>query len=201
MAVPPQIGSLPIERHVSMLNEELQGFSSRQLREEMRANNAVLTVNSVKLTSSRQLLRFTMTMSCTSNDSKVKKVFSCLSLGGEGFPPQTCSIDLIPPCQWCSGGGNRGFPLTHRHFLFQPLPLNMSSILPVENIDTAAAAAGKVVLEKLNLQLGQRDITDRGLSQAPIPLYGITWNRDVIDLVAKDSINQLFVRLRNSPLS
>ena len=76
----------------------------------------------------------------------------------------------------------------------------MSSILPVENLDTAAAAAGKVVMEKLNRQLGQRDISARELPQALIPLYGITWNRAVINLVAKDSINQLFVRLRNSPL-
>ena len=45
----------------------------------------------------------------------------------------------------------------------------MSSILPVENLDTAAAAAGKVVLEKLNRQRGQRDISARELPQALIP--------------------------------
>ena len=50
----------------------------------------------------------------------------------------------------------------------------MSSIRPVENLDTAAAASGKVVLEKLNRLLGQRDITARELSQALIPLYGIS---------------------------
>ena len=76
----------------------------------------------------------------------------------------------------------------------------MSSILPVENLDTAAAAAGKVIMGKLNRQLGQRDISARELSRALIPLYGITWNRAVINLVVKDSINNLFVRLRNSPL-
>ena len=76
----------------------------------------------------------------------------------------------------------------------------MSSILPIENLDTAASAAGKVISEKLNRQLGERDISARGLSQALIPLYGITWNRTVINLVVKDSVNNLFVRLRNSPL-
>ena len=76
----------------------------------------------------------------------------------------------------------------------------MSSIPPVENLDTAAAAAAKVVLEKLNRQLAQRDISARDLSQAVVPLFGSTWNRNVINLVVKDSINKLFARLRNSPL-
>ena len=44
--------------------------------------------------------------------------------------------------------------------------LNMSSILLVENLDTAAAAAGKVILEKLNRQLGQRDISAWEFPQA-----------------------------------
>ena len=74
----------------------------------------------------------------------------------------------------------------------------MSSILPVENLDAAAAAAGNVVMEKLNRHLGQRDISAREIPQALIPLHGITWNRDVINLVVKDSINQPFARLRNS---
>ena len=76
----------------------------------------------------------------------------------------------------------------------------MSSIPPVENLDAASASAAKVVLEKMNRQMGHRDISAIELSQSPIPLYGITWNRDVINLVANDSIINLYVRLRNSPL-
>ena len=74
----------------------------------------------------------------------------------------------------------------------------MSSIPPVENLDAAEAAAARVVLGKLNLQLALRDVSARGLSQSPAPLYGVTWNRDVINLVAQDPVNNLFVRLRNS---
>ena len=52
----------------------------------------------------------------------------------------------------------------------------MSSIPPVENLDTAAAAACKVILEKLDHQLGQRGISARELPHAHIPLYDITWD-------------------------
>ena len=55
--------------------------------------------------------------------------------------------------------GRRGVSPFSSDFLF-----NMSSILPVENLDAAEAAAAKVVLGKLNRQLGQRDISARGLS-------------------------------------
>ena len=76
--------------------------------------------------------------------------------------------------------------------------LKMSSNLPVENLDAAVAAAASVVLETMSRQVGQRDISARELSHALIPVYGLTWNRAVINCVAKDSINNLFGRLRNS---
>ena len=60
-----------------------------------------------------------------------------------------------------------GFP---DPFHFLSFSYRMSSILPTENSDIAAASAGKVILEKLNRQLGQRGITAGELTQALAPL-------------------------------
>ena len=42
--------------------------------------------------------------------------------------------------------------------------------------------------------------TARSLMSAILPAFGISWNRDIIQSLTKNAVNNLLLKLRNSPL-
>ena len=67
-------------------------------------------------------------------------------------------------------------------------------------MDLAIAAAATVVMESMTKAANRHAATARSLSTATLPAFGIIWNRNVINSVTRGWINNLLLKLRNSPL-
>ena len=64
----------------------------------------------------------------------------------------------------------------------------------------ATSAAASLVMDSMNRAANDPKATARGLAQAIFPAFGISWNRDIIQSLTRDAVNQLPLKLRNSPL-
>ena len=65
----------------------------------------------------------------------------------------------------------------------------------------AIAAAASLVVDSMNRAANDSKATARSLTQAILPAFGISWNRDIIQsLKPRDAVNKLLLKLRNSPL-
>ena len=77
---------------------------------------------------------------------------------------------------------------------------NINTTLNNTHLDKAQGAAALIVIAHIQKQLGTPGLTRAAHSQLLIPIYGLTWNRNVIGIVTTNELNRLFVRLRNSLL-
>lgn len=67
-------------------------------------------------------------------------------------------------------------------------------------MDKAQGAAALAIIANLHKQLGAPGLSAADHSRLLVPVYGITWNRNVIRTVTTNELNRLFVWLRNSLL-
>ena len=75
----------------------------------------------------------------------------------------------------------------------------MPKIRP-DHMDLAIAAASALVMESTTKAANRPAASSRSLATAILPAFGISWNRNVTNAVARGWINNLLVKLRNSPL-
>ena len=122
-----------------------------------------------------------------------------LTAEGKEFPPP---LDSLQPQQWLFHHGTTHPALLERRraerrkFLFSEY--KMPKIRPV-HMDLAIAAAATVVMESMTNAANRHAATARSLSTAILPAFGIRWNRNVINAVTRGWIDNLLLKLRNSP--
>ena len=68
-------------------------------------------------------------------------------------------------------------------------------------MNLAIAAAASLVMDSMNRGANDPNATARILASAILPAFGISWNRDIIQSLTRNSVNQLMLKLRNSPLT
>ena len=118
-------------------------------------------------------------------------VLASITQGGISLPEFLCYVGL-----W----GPRPYP-----FACLPLFLVFTTIakLPRRDADSAASETAGLVWGHLARQVADPTATAAKLARALDPVYGVTWNRAVINSDAvggTGGINRVFCLLRNSPL-
>ena len=66
-------------------------------------------------------------------------------------------------------------------------------------LNLAITAAASLVMDSMNRAANDPKATARSLPHAILPAFGISWNRDIIQSLARDAVNQLLLKLMNSP--
>ena len=74
----------------------------------------------------------------------------------------------------------------------------MSIVLPLQNADIATAQAATLVRGNLARQVNLRNSARCQLLEAVIPVYGIAWNKAVINHLTTNRINDILALLRRS---
>ena len=72
--------------------------------------------------------------------------------------------------------------------------------LPLKNADSATAHAATLVWNNLARQVSLRGSTRAQLLEAVIPVYGITWNKAVINHLTTNRINDILTLFRRTEL-
>ena len=67
-------------------------------------------------------------------------------------------------------------------------------------MNLAISSVASLVMDSMNRAANCQMATARSLSAAILPAFGVRWNRDVTRAIASNRINELMLRLRNSPL-
>ena len=86
--------------------------------------------------------------------------------------------------------------------VYNPVPISnraMSKPRP-DHVNLAIAAASSLVMGSMNRAANDAKATARSLSTAIIPAFGISRGRDIIHSHTRDAVNQMLMKLLNSPL-
>ena len=73
-------------------------------------------------------------------------------------------------------------------------------VLPLKNADSATSQAAALVWNNLARQVGLLGSTRAQLLEAVIPVFGIAWNKAVINRLTTNRINDILTMLRLSEL-
>ena len=87
--------------------------------------------------------------------------------------------------------------------MFPPPIIMVATTLPLQNVDSAASEAAGLVWGHLARQLAGPSASAAKLARALVPVYGMTWNREVTTSPAvggANEINRVLCLLRNSNL-
>ena len=89
--------------------------------------------------------------------------------------------------------------IVYKTLLFQFQHMAKNNTRPA-HMNLAISAAASLVVGSMNRAANDPKSTARSLAAAILPAFGISWNRDIIQSLTRDAVNQLLVKLRNSPL-
>ena len=76
----------------------------------------------------------------------------------------------------------------------------MRTWVPPRNADIATDAAANLIWDNVARQIGMPKMSASAMSTAIRPVYGIVWNRTIVDKVDTKRINEELARIRNSAL-
>ena len=75
----------------------------------------------------------------------------------------------------------------------------MKKLQTPDRTNLATAAAASLVMDSMNSAANDPKATARSPAQPILPAFGIRWNRDVIQSPTRGAVNQMLLKLRNSP--